>query len=155
MRTGVRTGGRARAKPRREAGTGTPGQRDGAVGMRMCSEDLDLLLMCRSERGQHDTRPKREGKACRAVRGGRGSQAMRRERHKQDCKPREAPEGRGGPRQPALQKRPLAEGRADREPAPGAFHPAQGHRQTGTWPFPAQETEVLRHPGPKEKRGTA
>lgn len=55
MRTGVLTGGRARAKPRREAGTGTPGQRDGAVGMCTCSEDLDLLLMCRSERGQHDT----------------------------------------------------------------------------------------------------
>ena len=80
---------------------------------------------------------------------------MQRECHEQDYKPGEAPGGRGGRRQPALQKRPLAEGRADREPAPGAFHPAQGHRQTGAWPFPARETEVLRHPGPKEKRGAA
>lgn len=39
--------GRARAKPRREAGTGTPRQRVGAVGTRTCSEDLDLLLTCR------------------------------------------------------------------------------------------------------------
>lgn len=80
---------------------------------------------------------------------------MRCEGHEQDCKPGEAPEGRGGPRQPALEKHPPAEGGADREPAPGAFHPAQGHRQTGAWPFPVQETEALRHPGPKEKRGAA
>ena len=38
----------------------------------VCSEDLDLLLTCGSERGQRDPGPWRERKACRAVRQGRG-----------------------------------------------------------------------------------
>lgn len=88
-----------------------------------------------SERGQRDPRPRRERKACSAVRGGRGSQAMRRESHEQDCKPGEAPEGRGGQQQPALQKRPLAEGGADREPAQGPFIQL---RVTGREPGPSR-----------------
>lgn len=60
---------------------------------------------------------------------------MRRESHEQDCKPGEAPEGRGGRQQPALQKRPLAEGGADREPAQGPFIQL---RVTGREPGPSR-----------------
>lgn len=78
---------------------------------------------------------------------------MQRECHEQDCKPGEAPEGRGGPRsllyRSALWLREKPTGSLTRG-LPIQLR-VTGRREPR--PFPVQETEALRHTGPKKKRG--